>query len=140
MMGGIKVQHDCIKAFSETDFTDDLKSIDVPALVMHGEDDQIVPSADAGPLSAKLLKNATTRFYLGFPHGMPTTHTDVVNPDLLVPAVRIEKSCRLIYPPPLLSQADRLFCGLKVRRQFTKKLPPRKPKLNPPQRMKHHFC
>ncbi len=82
MMGGIKAQYDCIKAFSETDFTDDLKSIDSPALVMHGEDDQIVPFADAGPLSAKLLKNATTRFCPGFPHGMPTTHADVINADL----------------------------------------------------------
>jgi len=83
MMGGIKAQYDCIKAFSETDFTEDLKQIDVPTLVMHGEDDQIVPFADAGPLSAKLLKNATTRFYPGFPHGMPTTHADVINADLL---------------------------------------------------------
>ena len=83
MMGGIKAQYDCIKAFSETDFTEDLKKIDVPTLVMHGEDDQIVPFADAGPLSAKLLKNSTTRFYPGFPHGMPTTHADVINADLL---------------------------------------------------------
>ena len=83
MMGGIKAQYDCIKAFSETDFTEDLKKIDVPTLVMHGEDDQIVPFADAGPLSAKLLRNATARFYPGFPHGMPTTHADVINADLL---------------------------------------------------------
>lgn len=83
MMGGIKAQYDCIKAFSETDFTEDLKSIEVPTLVMHGEDDQIVPFADAGPLSAKLLRNATTRFYPGYPHGMPTTHADVINADLL---------------------------------------------------------
>ena len=83
MMGGIKAQYDCIKAFSETDFTEDLKKIEVPTLVMHGEDDQIVPFADAGPLSAKLLKNAMTRFYPGFPHGMPTTHADVINADLL---------------------------------------------------------
>jgi non-heme chloroperoxidase len=83
MMGGIKAQYDCIKAFSETDFTEDLKSINVPTLVMHGEDDQIVPFADAGPLSAKLLKNSTTRFYPGYPHGMPTTHADVINKDLL---------------------------------------------------------
>src|SRR6187431_452397 len=76
MMGGIKAQYDCIKAFSETDFTEDLKQIDVPTLVMHGEDDQIVPFANAGPLSAKLLKNAATKFYPGFPHGMPTTHAD----------------------------------------------------------------
>jgi non-heme chloroperoxidase len=83
MMGGIKAQYDCIKAFSETDFTDDLKKIEVPTLVMHGEDDQIVPFADAGPLSAKLLKNAATKFYPGFPHGMPTTHADQINADLL---------------------------------------------------------
>jgi len=83
MMGGIKAQYDCIKAFSETDFTEDLKSIDVPTLVMHGEDDQIVPFADSGPLSAKLLKHATTKFYPGFPHGMPATHADQINADLL---------------------------------------------------------
>jgi non-heme chloroperoxidase len=83
MMGGIKAHYDCIKAFSETDFTEDLKRIDVPTLVMHGEDDQIVPFADAGPLSAKLLKNATTKFYPGFPHGMPTTNAERINADLL---------------------------------------------------------
>jgi len=83
MMGGIKAQYDCIKAFSETDFTEDLKRIDVPTLVMHGEDDQIVPFADAGPLSAKLLKNATTKFYPGFSHGMPTTNAEQINADLL---------------------------------------------------------
>jgi non-heme chloroperoxidase len=83
MMGGIKAQYDCIKAFSETDFTEDLKRIEVPTLVMHGEDDQIVPFADAGPLSAKLLKNATTKFYPGFPHGMPTTNAEQINADLL---------------------------------------------------------
>ena len=83
MMGGIKAQYDCIKAFSETDFTEDLIRIDVPTLVMHGEDDQIVPFADAGPLSAKLLKNATTKFYPGFPHGMPTTNAEQINADLL---------------------------------------------------------
>jgi len=81
--GRVKAQYDCIKAFSETDFTEDLKQIDVPTLVMHGEDDQIVPFADAGPLSAKLLKNVTTKFYPGFPHGMPTTHQDQINADLL---------------------------------------------------------
>ena len=83
MMGGIKAQYDCIKALSETDFTDDLKSIDVPTLVMHGEDDQIVPFADSGPLSAKLLKHSFTRFYPGFPHGMPATESDRINADLL---------------------------------------------------------
>ncbi len=83
MMGGIKAQYDCIKAFSETDFTDDLKSIEVPTLVMHGEDDQIVPFADAGPLSAKLLKHGTLKAYPGFPHGMPTTEAATINADLL---------------------------------------------------------
>ena len=83
MIGGIKAQYDCIKAFSETDFTEDLKKIDVPVLVMHGEDDQIVPYADAGPLSAKLLKHGTLKSYPGYPHGMPTTHADVINADLL---------------------------------------------------------
>jgi non-heme chloroperoxidase len=83
MMGGAKAHYDCIKAFSETDFTEDLKAIEVPTLVMHGEDDQIVPFADAGPLSAKLLRNSTLKTYPGFPHGMPTTHADVINADLL---------------------------------------------------------
>lgn len=82
MMGGVKAQYDCIRAFSETDFTDDLKAIDVPTLVMHGEDDQIVPFADSGPLSARLLRHASTRFYPGLPHGMPTTHADQINADL----------------------------------------------------------
>jgi len=83
MMGGAKAHYDCIKAFSETDFTDDLKIIEVPSLVVHGTDDQIVPYADSGPLSAKLLKNGTLKTYEGFPHGMCTTEADVVNPDLL---------------------------------------------------------
>jgi len=83
MMGGAKAHYDCIKAFSETDFTEDLKKIGVPVLVMHGTDDQIVPYADAGPLSAKLLKNGTLKSYDGFPHGMCTTHPEVINPDLL---------------------------------------------------------
>ena len=83
MMGGIKAHYDCIKAFSETDFTDDLKKIEVPSLVMHGDDDQVVPYADSGPLSAKLLKNGTLKTYKGFPHGMATTHADVINADLL---------------------------------------------------------
>jgi non-heme chloroperoxidase len=83
MMGGVKPHYDCIKAFSETDFTEDLKKIDVPVLVMHGDDDQIVPIVAAGPLSAKLLKNSTLKVYPGFPHGMPTTHADVINADLL---------------------------------------------------------
>ena len=83
MMGGVKAQYDCIKSFSETDFTDDLKAITVPTLVMHGEDDQIVPFANAGPLSAKLLRNATMKAYPGLPHGMPTTNAEQINADLL---------------------------------------------------------
>ena len=83
MMGGVKAHYDCIKAFSETDFTEDLKQIAVPTLVMHGEDDQIVPFADAGPLSAELIKGASLKAYPGLPHGMPTTHADQINADLL---------------------------------------------------------
>jgi non-heme chloroperoxidase len=83
MMGSIKAHYDCIKAFSETDFTEDLKKIDIPVLVMHGEDDQIVAIVAAGPLSAKILKKATLKVYPGFPHGMPTTQADVINADLL---------------------------------------------------------
>jgi non-heme chloroperoxidase len=83
MMGGAKAGYDGIKAFSETDFTEDLKIIDVPTLVMHGDDDQIVPIADSAPLSAKLLRNGTLKIYKTFPHGMCTTHADVVNADLL---------------------------------------------------------
>jgi len=83
MMGGAKAHYDCIKAFSETDFTEDLKKIDVPVLVMHGEDDQIVPIADSAPLSAKLLKHGTLKTYPGYPHGMCTTNPDVINKDLL---------------------------------------------------------
>ncbi|GAB2808950.1 alpha/beta hydrolase [Dyella kyungheensis] len=83
MMGGTKAHYDCIKAFSETDFTDDLKKIDKPALVLHGDDDQVVPYKDAGVLSAKLLKNATLKIYPGFPHGAPTTHHEAINQDML---------------------------------------------------------
>lgn len=83
MMGGAKSHYDCIKAFSETDFTDDLKKIEVPTLVMHGEDDQIVPIADSALLAVKLLKKGELKTYKGFPHGMATTHADVINKDLL---------------------------------------------------------
>ena len=83
MMGGIKAHYDCIKAFSETDFTEDLQKIDIPVLVMHGDDDQIVPYQDAGVLSAKVLRNATLKIYKGFPHGMPTTQAETINADLL---------------------------------------------------------
>jgi non-heme chloroperoxidase len=83
MMGGAKAAYDCIKAFSETDFTDDLKAIDVPVLVIHGDDDQIVPYADSAPLSSALLKNGTLKTYKGTPHGVHSTHPDQVNADLL---------------------------------------------------------
>jgi non-heme chloroperoxidase len=83
MMGGAKAHYEGIVAFSQTDFTDDLKKITVPVLVMHGDDDQIVPYADAGPLSAKLVKNGTLKTYKGFPHGMPTTEAPTINADLL---------------------------------------------------------
>ncbi|MBP0457148.1 alpha/beta fold hydrolase [Streptomyces montanisoli] len=83
MMGGAKAHYDGIVAFSQTDFTDDLRSISIPVLVMHGDDDQIVPYADSAPLTAELLQNATLKTYAGFPHGMPTTQADVVNADLL---------------------------------------------------------
>src|SRR5512132_3525805 len=83
MMGGAKAHYDGIVAFSQTDFTEDLKMISVPVLVMHGDDDQIVPYADSGPLSAKLLKNGTLKTYKGFPHGMPTTEADTINADIL---------------------------------------------------------
>jgi non-heme chloroperoxidase len=83
MMGGTKAHYDCIKAFSETDFTEDLQKIDVPVLIMHGEDDQIVPIADSALLGIKLLKNGTLKTYPGLPHGMCTTHPEIINPDLL---------------------------------------------------------
>jgi non-heme chloroperoxidase len=83
MMGGAKAHYDGIVAFSQTDFTDDLKKISVPVLVMHGDDDQIVPYADSAPLSAKLLKNGTLKTYKGFPHGMPTTEAATINADIL---------------------------------------------------------
>jgi non-heme chloroperoxidase len=83
MEGGAKAHYDGIVAFSQTDFTADLKKISIPTLVMHGDDDQIVPYADSAPLSAKLLPSATLKTYKGFPHGMPTTEADTINSDLL---------------------------------------------------------
>src|SRR5215469_13009830 len=83
MMVGAKAHYDGIVAFSQTDFTEDLKKITVPVLVMHGDDNQIVPYADSAPLSAKLLRNSTLKTYKGFPHGMPTTEADTINTDLL---------------------------------------------------------
>jgi non-heme chloroperoxidase len=83
MMGSAKAHYDCIKAFSETDFTEDLKSITVPTLVLHGGDDQIVPVADSAPLSAKLLKHSTLKIYDLLPHGLCTTHTNIINAELV---------------------------------------------------------
>ena len=83
MMGSIKAHYECIKAFSETDFTEDLKSIDVPVLVIHSEDDQIVPYADSGPLAAKLLRNGALKTYKDLPHGCHATHPELINADLL---------------------------------------------------------
>src|SRR5580693_4723135 len=83
MIGGAKAHYDGIVAFSQTDFTEDLKKITVPVLVMHGDDDQIVPYADSAPLSVKLLRNGTLKTHKGLPHGMCTTHPELINPDLL---------------------------------------------------------
>ncbi|GAA1528306.1 alpha/beta hydrolase [Kribbella lupini] len=83
MEGGALAHYEGIKVWSETDFTEDLKKITVPTLVMHGDDDQVVPYADSAPLSARLLQNSTLKTYPGFPHGMPTSQADVINADLL---------------------------------------------------------
>jgi non-heme chloroperoxidase len=92
MLGGVKAHYDCIKAFSETDFTEDLKKIDIPVLVLHGDDDQIVPIGAAGLISAKILKKATLKVYPGFPHGMATVHADRINADLLAFFQRSEQA------------------------------------------------
>jgi non-heme chloroperoxidase len=83
MMGSAKAHYDGVVAFSQTDFTEDLKKITLPVLVQHGDDDQVVPYADSAPLSAELLPNGTLKTYAGFPHGMPTTHADIINADIL---------------------------------------------------------
>src|SRR5205809_2467616 len=83
MMGGVKAHYDCVKAFSETDFTEDLKSIEVPVLLLHGDDDQVVPIADSALIGIKLLKHGSLKVYPGLPHGMATTHADVINKDIL---------------------------------------------------------
>jgi non-heme chloroperoxidase len=83
MVGSVKAHYECIRVFSETDTTEDLKKIDIPVLVIHSKDDQIVPIAAAGPAAAKLLKHATLKVYDDLPHGMPATHADLVNADLL---------------------------------------------------------
>jgi non-heme chloroperoxidase len=83
MNGGVKAAYDCIFQFAQVDFTEDLRALDIPVLVLHGEDDQIVPFGNSGAKSVKLLKHGKLISYPGFPHGMPTTHADVINPDLL---------------------------------------------------------
>jgi non-heme chloroperoxidase len=83
MMGAANAHYECIKAFSETDFTEDLQEINVPVLILHGEDDQIVPIADSALLSAKLVKKGTLKVYPGLPHGVCTTHPEIINPELL---------------------------------------------------------
>jgi len=83
MMGGVKAHYDCIKAFSETDFTEDLKRFDIPTLILHGDDDQIVPIAASGLMSAKIVKNATLKVYPGYPHGAFTIHAEEINNDML---------------------------------------------------------
>jgi non-heme chloroperoxidase len=83
MMGSIHAHHECVRVFSETDFTEDLKKIDVPVLVMHGDDDQVVPYENSAPLAAKLLKRGTLKTYPGLPHGMPSTHAEILNRDIL---------------------------------------------------------
>ncbi|MFL6764997.1 MAG: alpha/beta fold hydrolase [Sphingomicrobium sp.] len=83
MMGGVKAHYDCIKAFSETDFTEDLRSIDVPVLLLHGDDDQVVPIADSALIGITLLKHGRLKVYPGYPHGMATTHADEINKDIL---------------------------------------------------------
>ena len=82
-MAGFPASYFGIKAFSETDFTEDLKKFDIPTLIMHGDDDQVVPIADTAMLSSKIIKDAVLKVYPGFPHGMPQTHKDVINADLL---------------------------------------------------------
>jgi non-heme chloroperoxidase len=102
MMGGAKAHYDGVVAFSRTDFTEDLKKITVPVLVMHGDDDQIVPYADSAPLSAKLLRNSTLKTYKGFPHGMPTTEAATINADLLA---FLKEETKEIKKPELMTPA-----------------------------------
>ena len=99
MMGGVKGHYDCVRVFSETDFTEDLKRIDVPVLVMHGDDDQVVPIAASAPKAAALLPKGILKVYPGLPHGMPGTHPEVINADLLAfmrehaaPGMRTERA------------------------------------------------
>ncbi|MGN6059572.1 MAG: alpha/beta fold hydrolase [Sphingomicrobium sp.] len=101
MMGGIKAHYDCIKAFSETDFTEDMRSIDVPVLLLHGDDDQVVPIADSALIGIKLLKHGSLKVYPGYPHGMATTHPDEINADILA-FIRGEKVGESSHEAPAL--------------------------------------
>jgi non-heme chloroperoxidase len=103
MMGSVKAGYDCIKAFSETDFTEDLKSIEVPVLVIHSEDDQIVPYVDSAPLTAMLLKHGTLKTYKDLPHGCCQTHPDLINADLLA-FIRGERVGETTEPPTLVAE------------------------------------
>ena len=104
LMGGSKAQYDCVRALSETDFTEDLKSIDVPVLLLHGDDDQVVPIADSALIGIKLLKHGTLKVYPGYPHGMATTHADEINPDILA-FVRGERVGQpSIEAPPIVAE------------------------------------
>jgi non-heme chloroperoxidase len=107
MMGGAKAHYDCITAFSETDFTEDLKAIDVPVLVMHGTDDQVVPYADSAPLAVKLLKRGTLKTYDGLSHGMFATHADIINRDLLafIRGEEVQGDDELLRAEPILVPA-----------------------------------
>ena len=105
MMGEAKAHYDGIVAFSQTDFTEDLKKISVPVFVMHGDDDQIVPYADSAPLSAKLLQNGNLKTYNGFPHGMPTANAEQINADLL------ESSKEKHKPPPRDERSSAYVCS-----------------------------
>src|SRR5439155_12673791 len=108
-----KPQYDCVAALSETDFTGDLKAIDVPVLVQHGEDDQVVPIAVSALLTVKLVKNGTLKTYPGFPHGMPATHADVINRDLLA-FIRGEPVGQPVEASPALAAAPIPVENLRV--------------------------
>jgi non-heme chloroperoxidase len=104
MMGSAKAGYECIKAFSETDFTEDLKSIELPALVIHSEDDQIVPYADSGPLAVQLLRNGSLKTYKDLPHGCHATHPDLINADILAFARGQQVGVKREEAPALLAE------------------------------------
>jgi non-heme chloroperoxidase len=104
MMGSVKAGYECIKAFSETDFTEDLKSIEVPVLVIHSEDDQIVPYADSAPLAVQLLKNGRLKTYKDLPHGCHSTHPDLINADILAFARNQDVGLKREEAPALIAE------------------------------------